>query len=204
MSLGLLLLVVTLACVVSHKFREGMEVEERLDKMEDKLDDIYEEVVGEERIKTGRYLFYDKGESLERANKLINIKILKKGENEYRLIVMRDFKDIDKDLEIEKLEYDLELFSDNSVFSKNVNSDKDTVILLFDKDGRYFISDDDIFLVNEKHIEDFMKKVKEIKEENGGKVSNDNLVRHFRLNISENEALKRHEEERVKRVKRED
>ena len=118
------------------------------------------------------------------------------------MIVMKDFKDIDKDLEIEKLEYDLELFSDNSVFSKNVNSDKDTVILLFDKDGRYFISNDDIFLVNEKHESDFMKKVKEIKEENGGKVSNDNLVRHFRLNTSENEALKRHEEERVKRKKK--
>ena len=61
LSVGLLLLVLLFACVVSHKFREGMEskeVEKRLDNMEDKLDDIYEEVVGE-GIKTGRYVYHE-------------------------------------------------------------------------------------------------------------------------------------------------
>ena len=202
MSLGLLLLVVTLVCVVSHKFREGMdqkEVKKRLDKMEDKLDDIYEEVVGEgeERIKTGKYLLYDKGEYEELANKRIKINISKKGGNEYKLVFTKDFKDIKEDVEVEKAEYKLELFSDYSMFGKNVNSDKDTIIMLFDKGGRFFLLDD-IFFVNAVHKEDFTEEVKLVKEKNDGKVSNENLITHFSLNTSKNEANRKYEEERVK------
>lgn len=185
-------------CVVSHKFREGMDVEERLDKMEDKLDDIYEEVVGEERIKTGRYLLYDNdGQYDKLLNKRIDFKLSKKDGNEYRLIVIKDFRDIDdveidKDLEIEKIELHLEVFSDNSAFGKDMSNGR-TTIAMFGKGGYLFFLEKGI-LVHEDYTNVFMEEMKTVKND-------DDVVAHFfnyQLLYDSEASEKKKQEERVK------
>ena len=202
LSIGLLLLVVTLACVVSHKFREGMvgkkdevEVEERLNEIDDKLDDIYEEVVGEgggeERIKTGKYVYHkDDGE----YNEDLSIVLTKKGGNEYSL--RSTFKDEKKNFSI-----NLELFSDNSMLGKDVKTG-DMSILLFHKSGKFFFTEK-AFFVHVDYKKEFLEDVKKAKGKNDSIIWWD-LIDYFdMMKAFKNEASEKKDKERKELKKRE-
>ena len=183
MSLGLLLLVVTLVCVVSHKFREGMdqkEVKKRLDKMEDKLDDIYEEVVGEgeERIKTGKYVAYHV--RLNEYEERIYAILTNKGGNKYHLS------------SLDKFNYDLELLSDNSLFGRNVST-KGTTVVTFGK-GEYLFIWDKALYVHEDYKSIFIKEMEKQMTDKDDKW----YLYFFNNKLIDNEAIKREKEERKK------
>lgn len=194
LSVGLLLLVLLFACVVSHKFREGMEskeVEKRLDNMEDKLDDIYEEVVGE-GIKTGRYVYHeDDGEYDDELSFILT----KEGGNEY------SFSGTIKE---ENIRFKLELFSDNSMLGKYVkNGDTDVIMsFVFDKSGNFFFAEKGFF-VHVDYKEEFLEEVKRAaKGKKDGVLFWWDLIEYFDMKVYENEAVTKREEEMEKRRKK--
>ena len=194
LSVGLLLLVLLFACVASHKFREGMEgkeVEERLDKMEDKLDDIYEEVVGE-GIKTGRYVYHeDDGEYDDELSFILT----KEGGNEYSL---------SSTIKEENIGFKLELFSDNSMLGKYVkNGDTDMITaFVFDKSGNFFFVEKGFF-VHVDYKEEFLEEVKRAaKGKKDGVLFWWDLIEYFDMKVYENEAVTKREEEMEKRRKK--
>ena len=162
-------------CVVSHKFREGMEVEERLGNMEDKLDDIYEEVVGEERIKTGKYVSYD--ERLNEYDERLNVILTKKGDNKYHLSSMGEFN------------YNLELLSDNSLFGKSVST-KETTVVTFGK-GEYLFVWEKVLYVHEDYKRKFLEEMDKVNSDEDGE-----WYKHFfHTRLIDSDAIKRQEDE---------
>lgn len=192
LSIGLLLLFLLFACVVSHKFREGMEnnvVEERLDIMDDKLDDIYEKVVGEDRIKTGKYVIHEDGEYRDDFSVILT----KKDDNEYSL--RSTFEDEDKNFSI-----NLELFSDNSMLGNDVKTG-DMITLMFDKSGEFFFAEK-AFFVHVDYKKEFLEDVKKAKGKNDSIIWWD-LIDYFDLKAFKNEASEKKDKERKELKKRE-
>ena len=196
LSIGLLLLVLLFACVVSHKFREGMEnkvVEERLDIMDDKLDDIHEKVVGEggQRINTGKYVIHEDGE----YDDYFTLILTKKEGNEYSL--RSTFED-EKD---ENFTIDLELFSDNSMLGKDVKTG-DMITMVFDKSGEFFFFEK-VFFVHVDYKKEFLEAEQEAMG-NKDSVHHTNLIDYFDLKVYENEATEKRKlaSEREKEMKK--